>query len=220
MKKLFKAIRNKDLDLVKEIISGKPELVNCVAKQPPKKDDGQSPLQVALKVGAFEISDYLIDMGANLNFIEDSSCCNEWRAPVVHDAINAAVMTCRWNTNNQYTGFTVFSTEEDALKAYNVLKRMLEMGADVNSVDSYGNSGLWRFCLQAKQILPSYNYVEHRESDDKILTDELQKDLLRVLNLLCDFGADFSYVSPNTKQTVLQFYTEDSLAKLLNKAIG
>lgn len=220
MKKLFKAIRNKDLNLVKEIISGKPELVNCVAKQPPKKDDGQSPLQVALKVGAFEISDYLINMGANLNFIEDSSCCNEWRAPVVHDAINAAVMTCRWNTNNQYTGFTVFSTEKDALKAYNVLKRMLEMGADVNSVDSYGNSGLWRFCLQAKQILPSYNYVEHRESDDKILTDELQKDLLRVLNLLCDFGADFSYVSPNKKQTVLQFYTEDSLAKLLNKAIG
>lgn len=60
--------------------------MNCTAKQPPKKDDGQSPLQVALKNGAFDIADYLIDQGADLNFIEDASCCNEWRAPVLHDA--------------------------------------------------------------------------------------------------------------------------------------
>ena len=42
MKKLFKAIRNGDFNEVKEIITKKPELVNCVAKQPPKKDDGQT----------------------------------------------------------------------------------------------------------------------------------------------------------------------------------
>lgn len=46
MKKLFKAIRAQDYELVKQIIEAKPELVNCTAKQPPKKDDGQSPLQV------------------------------------------------------------------------------------------------------------------------------------------------------------------------------
>ena len=51
MKKLFKAIRNNDLDTVRQLIEKKPELVNCTAKQPPKKDDGQSPLQVALKTG-------------------------------------------------------------------------------------------------------------------------------------------------------------------------
>ena len=33
MKKLFKAIRNGDFNEVKEIITKKPELVNCVAKQ-------------------------------------------------------------------------------------------------------------------------------------------------------------------------------------------
>ena len=68
MKKLFKAIRNGDFNEVKEIITKKPELVNCVAKQPPKKDDGQSPLQVALKTGNFEIAKYLIDMGVILFF--------------------------------------------------------------------------------------------------------------------------------------------------------
>ena len=44
MKKLFTAIRSSDFEMVRLIIEKKPELVNCVAKQPPKKDDGQSPL--------------------------------------------------------------------------------------------------------------------------------------------------------------------------------
>lgn len=44
MKKLFTAIRKKDNETVKALIEKKPELVNCTAKQPPKKDDGQSPL--------------------------------------------------------------------------------------------------------------------------------------------------------------------------------
>lgn len=37
MKKIFKAIKDKDFDLVRTLIENKEELVNCVAKQPPKK---------------------------------------------------------------------------------------------------------------------------------------------------------------------------------------
>lgn len=54
MKKLFKAIRQENLEEVKSIIEKNPQLVNCVATPPPKKDNGQSPLQVALKISAFE----------------------------------------------------------------------------------------------------------------------------------------------------------------------
>lgn len=61
---------------MKQLIEKKPELVNCTAKQPPKKDDGQSPLQVALKTGNTAIAEFLIDNGANVNFIEDEICCN------------------------------------------------------------------------------------------------------------------------------------------------
>ena len=117
MKKIFKAIKDKDFDLVRTLIENKEELVNCVAKQPPKKDDGQSPLQVALKTGALDIAEYLIDCGADLNYMEDESCCNEWRTPVIHDAINAAVMKCRWNTNDKIRGFIEYSTEKEARKA-------------------------------------------------------------------------------------------------------
>lgn len=217
MKKLFNAIRHKDYELVKELINSKPELVNCTAKQPPKKDDGQSPLQVALKTGAFDIAEYLIDNGADLNFMEDESCCNTWRAPVIHDAINAAVMNSRWNTNNQYMGFKVFSTEEDAKRAREILEKMLKLGSDVNKLDSHGSSGIWRFCLQANQILPTFNYSTKCESDDRIFTTELETDLLHILKVLCRYGADLSYESPNTGRTVREFYTGDSMVKLLSQ---
>lgn len=125
MKKLFKAIRDGDIDLVRQLVDGKPELANCVAKQPPKKDDGQSPLQVALKTGNILIADYLLDVAADVNFIEDESCCNRWRTPVLHDAINCAVMCSRWNTNDKVFGFRLFSNKERADASLAVLKRMI-----------------------------------------------------------------------------------------------
>ena len=217
MKKLFKAIRDKNIELVKQLIINDPVLVNCTAKQPPKKDDGQSPLQVALKTGAFDIADFLIDNGADLNFMEDESCCNTWRAPVIHDAINAAVMSSRWNTNNPYTGFEVYSTEENAITARKLLEKMLQLGSDINMLDSSGNSGIWRYCLQANQILPRFNYATNCECDDRIFTVELETDLLSILKLLCKYGADLSYVSPNVGLTVKVFYANGSMAKLLSQ---
>ena len=202
MKKLFTAIRASDLEMVRQIIEKKPGLVNCVAKKPPKKDDGQSPLQVALKTGNTAIANYLLDMGADVNFIEDETCCNAWRTPVLHDAINCAVMSCRWNKDDKYMGFREFSTKERSVEALGVLKKMLDMGADVKALDSYGNSGLNRFALQAKQILPSYNYVEHREGKDRIFTEELHEDLRSVLQALKDAGADDSYKAPNLGYSV------------------
>ena len=220
MKKLFTAIRSSDIETVRKIIEKKPTLVNCVAKQPPKKDDGQSPLQVALKTGNTAIADYLLDMGADVNFIEDESCCNDWRTPVLHDAINCAVMFCRWNTDDKYMSFRVFSTKERAAHALGILKRMLDMGADVNALDSYGNSGLNRFALQAKQILPAFNYAEHREEADRIFTEELHEDLWNVLNALKEAGADASYKAPNLGYSVREFCSEGSISVLFDEVFG
>ena len=220
MKKLFTAIRASDLEMVRQIIEKKPELVNCVAKKPPKKDDGQSPLQVALKTGNTAIANYLLDMGADVNFIEDETCCNAWRTPVLHDAINCAVMSCRWNKDDKYMGFREFSTKERSVEALGVLKKMLDMGADVKALDSYGNSGLNRFALQAKQILPSYNYVEHREGKDRIFTEELHEDLRSVLQALKDAGADDSYKAPNLGYSVRKFCGEGSISILFDEVFG
>lgn len=220
MKKLFKAIRNRNLEEVKQIIENKPELVNCPAKQPPKKDDGQSPLQVALKTGNTEIAEYLLDRGANVNFIEDESCCNAWRIPVIHDAINCAVMLSRWTTNDKLSGFVVHSEKEKAEKALHVLTRLIEEGADVNAVDSYGNSCLDRFGLQACQITPKWDFVNQCERDDiHIFTEELHQDLYKVLKVLKDAGANIEYIDPNTGTSVRKFYEDKGAVSVLFREV-
>ena len=83
MKKLFTAIRQGNLDEVKSILEKKFELVNCVSGALPKKDHGQSPLQVALKTGKYEIADYLISHGADVNFMEEEDDDPGLRAPVL-----------------------------------------------------------------------------------------------------------------------------------------
>ncbi len=150
MKKLFIAIRNSDLDTVREILAKKPELVACTAKQPPKKDDGQSPLQVALKTGNFDIADHL-----------------------------------------------------------------LALGADVNAKDSYGNSCLWRACLQASQILPRYNPAENKMSGERLLTEEVEADLSRIFRLLVKSGADINYVRPGIDRSVKEFYKNQTVERFL-----
>ena len=87
MKKLFKAIKDDDLVTIQEILSKRPELISCTAKKPPKADDGQSLLQVALKNGKISIANYLLEAGADVNFMESPLCENKWRTPVIHDAI-------------------------------------------------------------------------------------------------------------------------------------
>lgn len=145
MKRLFVAIRQGDLCMVQELLQKKPELVNWIAKQPPKKDDGQSPLQVALKSGNFAIAKYLLTQGADINFIETESC-NNWKAPVIHDAINAAVMCSRWNVNSDIMGgLELHSTKAAADEAYSLLENLIYLGADLKHITSNVNKSVLEF---------------------------------------------------------------------------
>ena len=199
------------------MLEKKPELISCTAKQPPKKDDGQSPLQVALKTDNLEIAEYLLDMNADVNFMESEDCCNEWRAPVIHDAINAAIMNTRWNVNSEimYGGLKVFHSKEEANRAYNILKRIIDMGADVNAADSYGNTCVWRACLQARQILPSYNHQKQELGTDRLLTPELTEDLQKIFTLLYDNGMDIDYIKQNVNMSAKDFYKNEPVAQFL-----
>ena len=217
MKKLFTAIRNGNLDVVKALLSKEPALIACTAKQPPKKDDGQSPLQVAIKSGNFEIANYLLDCGADVNFMEEESCANEWRMPVLQDAIMAAIMCCRWNANGPDGAMQVFSTKEKADTTYLLLKRMLDMGADTACRDSYGNSCLERAVLDAKQILPRYNYGTKTVMPGRIVTEELRADLERIFSLLRQEGVDFAAPDRIHNQPIYEAYAEEPVGDFLNR---
>ncbi len=202
--RFFKAIRRGDTEVLRELLEKEPGLVAAVAKA--KRDAGQSPLQVALKTGQDAVAELLLDAGADVHFMEDPDCGSSWRAPVLHDAINMAVMQSRWNT--VFAGeLTVYSTEAQADRAYRILERVAE--ADVNRLDSAGNSALWRFCLQARQILP--------RGSDRVLTAELRQDLRRILALLVRRGAGFTYRHPSAGLTVLEQFAGEALGELLQE---
>lgn len=73
MEKLFDAIRKNNIELVKDLISSDASLVNSISVKGLEKDNGQSPLQVAIKTNNIDIANYLIDNNANVNFIEKDS---------------------------------------------------------------------------------------------------------------------------------------------------
>ncbi|MBR2561538.1 MAG: ankyrin repeat domain-containing protein, partial [Eubacterium sp.] len=70
------------------------------------------------------------------------------------------------------------------------------------------------------QILPSFNYVDHIEMEDRLFTDELHEDLKSVLQVLKDAGADASYKAPNLGCSVRQFCSEGAISILFNEVFG
>ena len=209
MKKLFTAIQKNDHATVAALLDKSPELIRCVHQGNPKKFDGQSPLQVALKTADTQMVELLLTFCPDVNFMETESCANDWRAPVLHDAIDRAIMSVRWNINRP-DGLEVFNTQAQADDAFAILHRLVELGADVNAKDSYGNACMDRACLQARQILPRPN------SDDRLLTDELRHDLSRIFDLLKQNGADMDYVAPNAfGKTYAEQYVDEAIGFFL-----
>lgn len=209
MKKLFTSIQKNDINTVRELLDKSPALISCTLKGTPKKYDGQSPLQVALKDSNTEMIELLLDYNPDVNFIEDESCTNAWRTPVIHDAINRAIMHSRWNVCRP-DGIEVFNDERSADEAFDILKKIIAMGADVNAKDSYGNSPLDRACMQARQILP----VKGRT--DRTLTHELRADIVRIFKLLINSGADMDYIAPNAfGKTYKEQYANETVGNFL-----
>ena len=139
MNKLFADIRHGDFDAVKSAISKNPEVVNeMFSGSKPKKDIGQSPLQVALKCAQFDIIDLLLDNGAdpNKHRYDPRSESNNW--PSLGMLAGSAN-----NTLNQ----TKMRIDRDP-EAYVVAKRniikildlLIQYGADV---DDWLDNGRW-----------------------------------------------------------------------------
>lgn len=215
MKKLFTAIHKGDLPTVQKLLGKDPALISCTAKKPPKNDDGQSPLQVALKSGQLEIAVFLLDRGADVNFMEAPDCANPWRMPVLQDAITAAVMCSRWNAITSNGSYEVFSTAERADLAFSILERMLS-AADVTCRDSYGNGCYERAILSARQILPKWDRAAKCAMDDRKLTDELRHDLDRIFCALRAAGVPMDNIDPNWGMPLAQVYKEEPVGEFLN----
>ncbi len=172
MKKLFTAIRQRKLDEVKSIIEKKPELVNCVSGPLPKKDHGQSPLQVALKTGNYEIADYLISHGADINFMEAEDDDPGLRAPVLFDAINSTISSL------------CYERFEESDIAFEYVKLLVEKGADINKLASNGFDAINWSVSRAELLFERASIYSNAQ-------DAVRRQLTKILDLLIENGADY-----------------------------
>lgn len=169
MKRLFKAVRQNDLETVKRILDADPELINCVATPPPKGDKDQSLLQVANKAGCLEIAHYLIDKGIDVNYMEPdhglpmTEC---FTCPVLIDAVRFLLSG-------------VLSWRKYAEERMKFILHLLEKGADPNKTDNRKRNP-WDWAV--------YTYLDTvavmRDAEQRELFAALAKEL---------FGALYQY---------------------------
>ena len=200
MKKLFKAIRQENLEEVKSIIEKNPELVNCVATPPPQKDNGQSPLQVAIKIGAVEIIDYLIENGADANFMEAEDNDPGVRYPVLHDAIIMVMISLCYKK---------FHDSDEGLR---IVEELLKRGADPNKKASNGFDALNIAIAKAEYVLENKSYSDSWE--------KAEQQIVKLFDLLIDHGADFEgwanrghFPEPSPMESNRERYLDDFVAK-------
>ncbi len=190
MKKLFTSIRQGKLDEVAAILDRNPEAISCLAKAPPKKDDGQSPLMVAIKSDNLEAAHLLLDRGADVNFRDAvNPYGSNFGAPIWYDAIDQCFMRA---------GHTVGPGPERSKGYFLLLRRLLDMGMDPNQTTIPGGRSAWQHALDqydefARGTIPSY-YVEETKAGNR----QLREMLKAVLEELLKHGADIhAFVPPN-----------------------
>jgi len=171
IKIFFKAIADSDFNKVSELIRSEKAYLTICNIAPPKKDDGQSGLQVAFKRGRFDIAKLLIEQGADINFIETSKI-NKWTAPVLHDCIRATI----------FNSYTLQQDTSKFDKAFLLLQLMLDKKANPNLTDSYGNNCLHRAIMDSTQM------IDNPSAD--ITNGILLQQLRKVFKALIIAGAD------------------------------
>ncbi len=94
-KDIFTLIKEDNIEAVKSLVEKEPLLVNSVAPKKPVDTKGMSPLQVSMTTGWHkDIIDYLLDNGADVNFMEAPELHIPQAHPVLHDAVSIAI----WNS--------------------------------------------------------------------------------------------------------------------------
>lgn len=174
MNAMFKEIRHGDIEKIRVRIAKNSAVVNEIyTGTKPKKDIGQSPLQVAIKCGQFEIIDLLIENGADVDFMEDPALVPPHSVcmSVLHDAIIGVFASLCYK---QY---------EDSEQYEKLIKILLENGANPNRKTSSGVLPIGAVVNQAEIIL-------ERESVYPDIQEITKKRLFETLDLLIKYGAD------------------------------
>ena len=195
MQKIFTEVVRGDIEAVRARIEQAPELVHAVATGSPQKFNSQSLLQVAIRSDQYAIAHMLLDLGADPNFI-DRGAPSGWESPVLLDAVAAAAVHSRGSGGEKRW--------ED--RAFEILSRMLDEGADVTATDTHQSNALTRAALIANDVLPK---------SGEPIPPEQDANLTRIFDALVRHGADLGQVDPLIGMTMIEYYQGMPVLKYL-----
>lgn len=191
MNAMFKEIRHGDIEKIRVRIAKNPAVVNEIfTGTKPKKDIGQSPLQVAIKCGQFEIIELLLEYNADPDFMEnrtdqpaDTKDYYFRPMPLLHDTIHGVFHSL------PYGEF------ERAEKYVKLIGTLLERGANPNKktyphpISGHMASPIYTAVVSAHEVLSQFSTSTYELNIRKY--DAAKKHLFQVLDLLIKYGADF-----------------------------
>lgn len=190
MKKLFKLIRQGKTEEVAALLDKKPELISCTATPPPKKDDGQSPLMVAIKSDNLEVAHLLLDRGADVNFQDAPTQPHNESVPIWYLAVGQCFLRA---------GDTVSQRSKERSQGYFLLlRRLLELGMDPNrkaTSDAWAINA-WQFALEEYERFALRSYADYCLELHRGHNRQLREMLKAVLDLLLAHGADIHDFAP------------------------
>ena len=192
MKKLFTMIRQGNLAEVVRILDKNPDLISCLAKAPPKKDDGQSPLMVAIKSDNLAVAHLLLDRGADVNFRDAVNPYGaNFSAPIWYDAIVQCFLRAGDNVSER--------SKERSKGYFLLLRRLLDMGMDPNQKTDPTGLNAWQHALEQYDYYARDSYGDYYVEGHKAHNRQLREMLHAVLDELLRYGADIHSYTPLNK---------------------
>lgn len=213
---IFKAIKSDNFEEVRKILETQPEMIGAVAPKKPAETMGMSPLQVSLNTGWHrEIAWFLLENGADVNYMagpEYKLYGSSVGYPVLFDAVCSAVRNARRYVQDTKAGeFRWVHTKDEADMSFNFLKRMIELGADVNKTDYDGRNSLMEAVAEANKLCPIVNPETGKLYESLPVTTEMTVDLRRIFTLLIDSGADRNNRSTYSMKTIREHYSTETI---------
>lgn len=144
MQKIFRDIKNRKLNLetFKKALDKNPKMIDWVVKAPPKQEAGMSLLQMATRYCCFDIANYLIDKGIDVNYMPPDNglpMTECWVQPVLPEAVRCLLAG---GYDWQYR-----VKEKHKKDQMDLVIHLLEKGADPNQLD-YTQRDTWDYAVE------------------------------------------------------------------------
>ena len=190
MRKLFQAINKAEFEMVKQIVIRKPEVVNDKSIGLLKRDEGQTPLRIAIKNIFPKMTILFVENGADIN-----AYTPEDDMYIIHQAIYTVVQYARsgkiylrdkeFKEKGTVSDYTQKLYDEDKRLfdiSYSILEYLIKQGIDLGVKTKMGN------CFSYGIILSSPFLLSRLSVDD--VPVEICRRIKEVFSLLLSTKVD------------------------------